>query len=147
MLCLAPPLQAVLEIRLKMENGMSVPQAIRSYSQRNATEPFAKDLGLWLFSKETGKSFDGKMLNSFYRKRLIEILSCGLRGEAILESLSDLEQDLVLVTQEDMERHLQALPFISLIPLICFEFPAFFLLLAGPLVLDLLTALQSQGAG
>ena len=145
MVCLAPPLKAILEIRMKMETGVSVSQAVRAYSQRNASDPFAKELGLWLFSKETGKSHKGSMFNGFYRRRLIEILNCGLKGEPILESLSDLEQELTLVTQEDMERHLQALPFISLIPLLCFEFPAFFLLLAGPLVLDLLSALQDQG--
>lgn len=145
MVCLAPPLKAVLEIRIKIETGISVCQAVRIYSQKNSSDPFAKELGLWLFSKETGKSYKGSLFNGFYRQRLIEILNCGLKGEPVLESLSDLEQELVLVTQEDMERHLQALPFISLIPLMCFEFPAFFLLLAGPLILDLLSALQSTG--
>ena len=146
MVCLAPPLKAVLEIRLQIENGISVPQAIRVYSQRNLEEPFAKELGLWLFSKETGKSYNEEIFKTFYRKRLIETLSCGLEGEPILSALCDLEKDLIFVSNEDLEQHLQKLPFISLIPLMLFEFPAFFLLLLGPLLLNLLSALQEQGA-
>lgn len=147
MVCLAPPLKAVLEIRLQIENGVSVPQAIRVYSQRNLDEPFAKELGFWLFAKETGKNYNKKNFNTFYRKRLMEILNCGLKGEPILEVLCDLEKDLVFITNEDLEQHLQKLPFIALIPLMLFEFPAFFLLLIGPLLLNLLSALQNQGVG
>ena len=143
MVCLAPPLKAVLEIRLQMENGVSVPQAVRVYSQRNLEEPFAKKLGLWLFAKETGKSYDEKAFDTFYRRRLVDLLNYGLRGESILEALCDLEKDLIFITNENLEQHLQKLPLVSLIPLMLFEFPAFFLLLVGPLLLNLLSALQN----
>ena len=145
MVCLAPPLKAVLEIRLQLENGVSVPEAIRIYSQRNSGDTFAKELGLWLFKKETGKNHTGKTFDTLYRKRLVELLSQGLKGEPILEALCDLEKDLIFTTNEDLEQHLQKLPFVALIPLMLFEFPAFFLLLIGPLLLNLLSALQSQG--
>lgn len=147
MVCLAPPLQAVLEIRLQIENGVSVPQAIRVYSQRYLDEPFAKELSHWLFAKETGKKYSRESFPTFYRKRLVELLNRGLKGEPILEALCDLEKDLVFITNEDLEQHLQKLPFMALIPLMLFEFPAFFLLLIGPLLLNLLSALQNQGAG
>ena len=143
MVCLAPPLKAVLEIRLHIENGVSVSQAIRIYSQRNVFEPFAKDLGLWLFAQERGKSCPVKSFNTFYRKRLIDILTCGLQGEPILSALCDLEKDLIFAVNEDIEQHLQKLPLLSLIPLMLLEFPAFFLLLVGPLLLNLLSALQN----
>ncbi len=147
MVYLAPPLKAVLEIRLQIENGVSVPQAVRVYSQKNLTESFAKELGFWLFAKETGKDCNKRIFDTFYRKRLIEILNLGLEGEPVLEALCDLEKDLVFITNEDLEQHLQKLPFVALIPLMLFEFPAFFLLLIGPLLLNLLSALQSQGSG
>ena len=143
MVCLAPPLKAVLEIRLQLENGVSVPQAIKLYSQRNLEDPFARAISLWFFAKEAGKEYDKEMFDNFYRRRLIDLLSCGLEGEPILEALCELEEDLVFVANEDMEQHLQRLPLISLIPLMLFEFPAFFLLLAGPLLLNLLSALQN----
>ena len=143
MVCLAPPLQAVLEIRLLVENGNSVSQAIRLYSQRNETEDFAKELGVWLLAQSAGKKYENKIFNTFYRKRLLEILNQGLKGSAILTALSDLEEDLIFISNENLEQHIQKLPLISLIPLMLFEFPAFFLLLAGPLLLNLLSALQN----
>ena len=143
MVCLAPPLQAVLEIRLLIENGNSVSQAIRLYSQRNDKDDLAKELGVWLLAQSAGKKYENKIFNSFYRKRLLEILTQGLKGFAILPALSDLEEDLIFISNENMDEHIQKLPLISLIPLMLFEFPAFFLLLAGPLLLNLLYALQS----
>ena len=143
MVGLAPPLKAVLEVRLQIENGVSVPQSVRIYAQRNLHDSFAKELGFWLFAKETGKNYDEKAFNTFYRRRLIDLLNYGLKGEPILEALIDLEKDLIFITNEDLEQHLQKLPLISLIPLMLFEFPAFFLLLVGPLLLNLLSALQN----
>ena len=143
MVCLAPPLQAVLEIRLLIENGNSVSQAIRLYSQRNDKDDLAKELGVWLLAQSAGKNYQNKIFNSFYRKRLLEILNQGLKGFAILPALSDLEEDLIFISNENLDQHIQKLPLISLIPLMLFEFPAFFLLLAGPLLLNLLKALQN----
>ena len=147
MVCLAPPLKAVLEIRLQIEYGVSVPQAIRAYAQRNKDELFSKELAFWLFAKEAGKNYHKDIFNRPYRKHLLELLSRGLKGEPILSALIDFEQDLIFASSEDMEQYLQKLPFISLIPLMIFAFPAFFLLLAGPLILDLLSALQTPGVG
>ena len=164
MVPLAPPLRAALEIRLEIENGVSVSQAIRSFSRRALDDSFAKELGLWLFAYETGQGLkwppgpdkaprkkrqlwpqpQKPAFKSPYRRQLVDILARGLRGEPVLDALTDLEQDLKLATEEDLERHLQKLPFISLIPLMVLELPAFLLLLAGPLVLDLLSALQNE---
>ena len=145
MVYLAPPLKALLEIRLQIEHGVSVPQAIRVYVQRYKEDSFSKELAFWLFAKEAGKNYSKEVFNTPYRKHLLELLSRGLRGEPILSALSDFEQNLIFASYEDMEQYLQKLPFLSLIPLMLFAFPAFFLLLAGPLLLDLLSALQDPG--
>ena len=81
MVSLAPPLQAVLEIRLYIESGKSVSQAIKSYVQSSLTDSFAKELGLWLFAEETGRVFDTQNLKSIYRKHLMDILKRGLKGD------------------------------------------------------------------
>ena len=143
MVSLAPPLQAALEIRLHIENGGSVSRAVKSYAQSRPEDSFAKELGLWLFAEETGAVFNMQTLKSPFRKYLIEILKRGLRGEPILEALGEYERDLVEICKEDLEKHLQKLPFISLIPLLLFEFPALLIILIGPLLLNLLSALQN----
>ncbi len=144
MVSLAPPLKAVLEIRLTIENGLSVTESLRSFSKKNPDDLFAKELGHWLFKKETGQKWDSHFFKPPYRKHLIDILNRGLAGEPILENLQDLEKDLTIAANEDLEKHLQKLPFITLIPLMLLEFPAFILLLLGPLVLDLFSLLESS---
>lgn len=143
MVCLAPPLKAVLEIRLMIENGHSVSQAIQIYAKKHLDDEFAKELGLWLFASLNGRSYHSKIFETFYRKRLLEILSSGLKGSAILNTLAELEEDLIFISHENLEQQIQKLPLISLIPLMLFELPAFFLLLTGPLILNLLSALQN----
>lgn len=145
MVYLAPPLKAVLEIRFYLEQGISVPQSVRLYVQKNLDDSFAKELSYWLFAKEQGKDYKETLFNTFYRKHLLEILNRGLKGEPILTALNDFEQDLIFASNEDLEQYLQKLPFITLIPLMLFAFPAFFIMLTGPMLLDLLNSLQNEG--
>ena len=141
MVSIAPPLQAVLHLRLHLESGLSVSQSIKTYVKRFPEEDFAKNLGQWLFFEETDRDYS---LDSFscYRKNLIEILKRGLRGEPILEILLEFEKEAVDICKNDLEKHLQKLPFISLFPLMVFQFPAFLLLFIGPLVLELISSLS-----
>lgn len=141
MVPLAPPLKAVLEIRLQMENGISITQSIKNYAQCHPLDEFAKDLSLWLFARETGKKFEKNP--GFYRKTLLKILDRGLKGDPIMEYLKDFENEIIEICKEDLEKHLEKLPYICLIPLMLFQFPAFLLLLIGPLVLNLLSILQN----
>jgi len=143
MVDLAPPLKAVLGIRLLIENGNSVSQSIKLYGEANHDDWFAKELGVWLYTQSTGRKYSSKTFNTFYRKRLLEILNSGLKGEPILKALIILEEDLVFISQEFLEQHIQKLPLMALLPLMLFQFPSFFLLLIGPLLLNLLSSLQN----
>lgn len=144
MVSLAPPLKATLEIRLHIENGFSVTEAVRLFTQRNLEDSFAQALGCWLFAHEKGNPWHSpELCRNAYRKHLMDVLSRGLKGEPVLENLIELEKDLRLVAEQDLDQHLQKLPFLSLIPLMLLELPAFVLLLLGPLVLDLLAVFQT----
>ena len=143
MVSLAPPLQAVLEIQLHLESGQSVAEAIRSYVKTLPEESFAKELGFFLFTEERGGDFEIQKLKSPYRKHLIELLKRGLQGEPILEGLEELEKDLIEAAKQELEIHLQKLPFLCLIPLLLFEFPALLLLLIGPLLSHLFLVFQN----
>ena len=141
MIPLAPPLKAVLEIRFHIENGASAAQSVKIYTQSCPSDAFAQDLSLWLFRRETGQKFEKPM--SVSRKNLIDILDRGLKGEPVAERLKEFETEIMEICKEDLEKHLERLPYICLMPLMLFQFPAFLLLLAGPLILNLLEALQN----
>ena len=137
---LAPPLQATLNIRLYLELGFSVSHSIKYYAKKFPEDNFAKSLGEWIFFEETERIYD---LSHFspYRRNLVEILKRGLKGEPILERLEEFEEELKDICKNELEKHLEKLPFISLIPLMIFQFPAFLLLFIGPLVLNLFSSL------
>jgi len=142
MVPLAPSLQAILNLRLYIESGQSVSQAIKTYIKQFPEDFFAQQIAQWLFFEETGRPFNYEDLLP-YRKNLIETLKRGLDGEPILETLNDLEREAVVLCKNDLEKHLQKLPFIFFIPLLIFQFPAFILLFLGPLVFDLIFFLQN----
>ena len=131
--CLAPPLNAVLHIQLQIKNGLSVRSAIQSYVKNFPECSFSAQVGLWLFCLSTGKSFP-LPVNKSYRNTLLNILHRGLKGAPILCLLQELEEELKIVTLQDLERQIQTLPFISLVPLFLFQVPAVFLLLLAPFV-------------
>lgn len=136
--CLAPPLNAVLQIQLKIKNGFSVRSAIQIYTKDFADSDFAKQLSLWLFFREAGKSFfPPDWSKKSYRKIFLEILDRGLKGEPVLCILQELEEELKRACLQDLEQQIQKLPFVCLIPLFLFQVPAFFLLLLAPLLLEL----------
>ena len=135
---IAPPLNAVLQIQMKIKNGLSVRSAIKAYTRESFNCSFASQLHLWLFFLETGKEFfPPAWAKKNYRKILIDILHRGLKGEPILCVLQEFEEELKKAALQDLEEQIQKLPFISLIPLFLFQVPAFFLLLLAPLLLEL----------
>ncbi|MEN0059151.1 MAG: hypothetical protein AAGB31_09985, partial [Bdellovibrio sp.] len=48
--------------------------------------------------------------------------------------LNRLEEEIIEACREEMAERLAQLPFILLVPLLLFQFPAFLLLLFGPLL-------------
>ena len=139
---LAPPLNAVLQIQLKIKSGLSVRAAIQTYIRDFPDCAFAGEVGLWLFCQETGKEFTSPgPAKKHYRQILLNILHRGLKGEPILRVLQEFEEELKAVALQDLEQQVQKLPFLSLIPLFLFQVPAFFLLLLAPLLLELKSSL------
>ncbi len=136
--CLAPPLNALLQIQMNIKNGLSIRSAIHLYLKNYPDCDFAISLKQWLYHQETGKIYeDPGLAKKPYRKTLLDILERGLKGEPVLSLLNELEEELKSAALEDLDRQIQKLPFISLIPLFLFQAPAFFLLLLAPLLLEL----------
>lgn len=141
---LAPPLNAVLQIQLRIKNGSSVHSAIEAYVKDFPECTFAVQTGLWLFYTKTGKNFkEPTIMKKSYRKTLLDILHRGLKGEPILDILQEFESELKTAALQDLEQQIQKLPFLSFIPLFLFQVPAFFLLLLAPLLLELQASLNS----
>lgn len=140
---LAPPLQALLNIKLKIQSGTSTRESIREYVKETLDCSFAQDLGLWLFQMESeNNQINPKLFTRPFRKMLVEVLAQGLEGDQILKSLEILEIEMIEASHRNLDSQLQKLPFIVMIPLLFLQLPAFLLIIFGPLLSKLLEELS-----
>jgi hypothetical protein len=103
---------------------------------RSERSGYAKDVSKWISLCDQGLDTTQALQKqrSRYRRSLLELLERGLRGESIYVYLCQLEQETIEACQDEISRKLSKLPFLLLGPLLLMQFPAFLLLLFGPLL-------------
>lgn len=132
---IAPPLQLIAHVKRSIETGHSVRNGVLGFV-RGERSSFAKDVSKWLANLDQGLSTTTTLstLSSPYRRSLLELLERGMRGESIYVYLCQLEQETIEACQDEINRKLAKLPFLLLGPLLLMQFPAFLMLLFGPLL-------------
>lgn len=131
----APPLELLMCVKRSIEKGQSVKQGVLQYIKKGEGE-FPTVVTRWLALLQQGQDTRECLsaLSSLHRRTLLQILERGLRGESIHGVLMRLEEELVEACHEEITNKIAQLPFIMLIPLLIFQFPAFLMLLFGPLL-------------
>lgn len=131
----APPLELLMCVKRSIEKGQSVKQGVLQYVKKGEGE-FPTVVTRWLALLQQGQDTREclSVLSSLHRRTLLQILERGLRGESIHGVLMRLEEELVEACHEEITNKIAQLPFIMLIPLLIFQFPAFLMLLFGPLL-------------
>lgn len=138
---LTPSLRLVLVLRETLERGDSVRNGLREYIQTDPSA-FARELALWLVERDAGRQrlFEKSLTTS--EKFLVRVVDRGLRGEAIIHVLKELEIEIIDRCESQMDEFIEILPLKSLMPLLLFIFPAYLILLLGPLVARMAESLQ-----
>jgi hypothetical protein len=142
---IAPPLQLIAHVKRSIETGQSARNGVLNYV-RTERSKFAKDVSKWLGHLDQGLPTASLLCRqrSQYRRSLLELLERGFRGESIYVYLCQLEQETIEACQDEINRKLAKLPFLLLGPLLLLQFPAFLMLLFGPLLDNFF---HSLGAG
>jgi hypothetical protein len=132
---LAPPVKLILQLRFSIEKGESVRNAIQEYLQMNEDE-FSIKISSCLILSSQGRSIDHILSSekSSVRKGVLLLVQKGLKGEPIYTQLLALEQESIEQMNQEIESYLAVLPFKMMIPVLLFQFPAFLILLFGPLL-------------
>jgi hypothetical protein len=135
---LAPPLELCVGLRLEIESGKSIFRAVKNVI-RNQSNEMCADLGRLLARHERGElgSLGHDVEARLYRKALLQIIMVGLRGEPVLAQLRELEVELMKACQADVDRFAATLPMKTMVPLLLIQFPAFLLVMLGPVVSEL----------
>lgn len=138
---LAPPLKCLIEIQAAIQNGEPIQKGLQAYLRAAETsDPFKSQLQRFLFAWDQGQDWRAVLLQtkSVYRRALLEVIATGLAGQPIQNHLDELRSELLEACDVEIKRHLELLPILMLGPLLLFQFPAFLLLLFGPLLTRLL---------
>ena len=135
---LSPGLLLLLDVRAALETGSSVRTGVLSFLKRSPC-PFSEVVTTWLLHLDQGQSTN-KILSALhpYRRALLILLEKGIRGLPILPQLVDLEMEIVKSCESELEEQLQKLPIKLMLPVLFLMFPAYLLLLLGPLLLSVL---------
>lgn len=138
---LNPSLRLIIQVREFLDRGDSIRACLREFARTDAS-PFANELGTWLFHRENGRPYVVSEKRTMAEKFLFRLIDRGLNGEPIAGPLKELQDEVVEQCELQIEEFIALLPLKSLIPLLIFIFPAFMMLLLGPLAESLLTQLR-----
>ena len=132
---LAPPLKCLIEVRSALQNGESVRTGLLRFVQSSSCE-FSTQVRQFLFDYERGIDWRSRLptIQSQYRRALLELIALGLDGESIQASLEEMNKELQIACESEIKERMDMLPLQMLFPLLLLLFPAYLLLLFGPLV-------------
>lgn len=131
---ISPTLEAIMEIKWAIGSGVSTKEALNSYLQSHHNGCAQELQKNWL---HTQQGMACPPLKLPIRQALWTLIERGLAGQPILDSLASLESEADSVSQDQLNAHILALPFKSLLPLIFLQFPAYLILLLGPILREL----------
>lgn len=135
---LSPSLRLLQEIRYAVESGESVRTGLKRYLS-GPSDDFSGKVRIWMDLLDRGCVTDAwrGSLESPSQRQILSLLEKGLGGQPVLPALVSLDEEFQELALHDLESHLASLPFKMMLPLLFFLFPAFLLLLLGPLVLGI----------
>lgn len=139
-----PLLCAVHKIQWSMHSGKSIKESMEAYLRSSNDELSERLRELWAL-KQNGRDLKrADYLKTHYQNAFWEVIERALAGQPVTDALKSLEEEILIAAQSELDKHVLTLPFKALVPLLFFQFPAFLVVLLGPLLREL----QSQlGAG
>jgi hypothetical protein len=133
-----PPLKLIWFVRKAVEKGRSVKSGIHEYLN-SETDAWQDDISRWLVHAQQGLSTQ-KLIHTqrtVVRKQILMTLERGLKGESIHKNLMSLEDEILDQIDVQVQELLSRLPYLMLIPVALFFFPACLILMLGPFILQL----------
>jgi hypothetical protein len=139
---IAPPLAMLLAVRWSLERGDSIRLAVTNYIEEMPVGPWKRDVLTWwsLCNMQSSTTNFYQEQSSLHRRTLLQVLELGLRGASIYQQICQLEEETYQACEDEIDQRASLLSIQALLPLLFLQFPAFFLLLLGPLLKTILEA-------
>ena len=141
---LAPTLKCLIEAQCAIRNGEPVRAGLMRFVQKSSPrDEMAALIRSVLVSWDQGRDWRTHLsgLRS-HRRALVEVLMSGVAGQSIALHLESLAIEIRLACDAEIREHLELLPVKMLAPLLLFQFPAFLILMFGPLLRHLVAEIN-----
>lgn len=137
---ISPAQKLLYDFLLQIESGKSCLRAFKlaMSSAKGVVQAECREL---LFQYESGKAFLVRSKTPELRKVIYEIIFQGLQGVPVQQRIESVIEDVEQSANADIDRFIARVPIYSLVIVLFFYFPAFMLLIMGPIVQELLNSL------
>ena len=129
---IVPSIEFVSGVKYGMQNGQSLTQSLERQLGRSK-DRFHWEMARWFAAYKSGHRYH-REFPSIYQQSLVSILEEGLRGAPIVHALDELEAEMLFEFETQWKAYVERLPTILSIPLLLLFFPAYIVLLFGPLI-------------
>lgn len=128
-------LKLCLHVRVSIEGGEALRVSLVRFSELEDEILYLR-LRQWLahFDQADGDCSAENFFSNHHIQIFLEILSQGLIGHSIYERVKAMEEEFIEICKDEFQRELDKLPYVLMIPLLLFMFPAYLLLLLGPIL-------------
>jgi len=135
---IASPLKLIWSVRKSIEKGASVKRGIQEYLNSEHDE-WQSEILKWQLRVQQGLPTTDviNMQRTMIRKHLMHLLERGLKGESIYKNLIAMEDEVSHQVEMQIQDLVTRLPYLMLIPIALFFFPACVILMLGPFILQL----------
>ena len=125
-------LKWTLRLRLALECGDSVRVAIGRVRTESSFDSKIKDF-VFCFDQ---KGELNRFLEPFgaYERAFFDLVLSGLAGNKIYERIVEFENELKQKCLDEIQKEIDLLPFKIMVPVLLFQFPAYLLLILGPIL-------------
>lgn len=132
---LSPSLDCLYFIRRRLAQGYTLRESLTDFVKDHSTE-FSASLSIWLNYYESAQiEFLPEIRwSSDYQPILITAFESGLNGRPIEEQLEQLTLEVEVAHRHEVDEFIAKLPLRALTPVFLFQFPAFLLLIFGPVL-------------
>lgn len=142
---LAPSLKCLIEVQSALQNAETARIGLNRYLRGvSPSEPFGSEIRQFLFAWDQAQDWKAVVsrIRSAHRRALLELIASALSGQPVLAHLEELRSEIMTACDLEIRHHLEVLPIKMLMPLLLMQFPAFLLLLFGPLLARLIEELN-----
>jgi hypothetical protein len=151
MVGLNPVLSCLMSIEDSITRGDAVRDALMQWLDRENSQQnhYGREFHRELleFCRKTERRDDNAFevsnfrCETLFRQSLLTVLLDGFDGNSVLPRLRELRTEVENQLELDMKAHVESLPLKMLVPLLLCMFPAFLILLLGPITQNFMEAL------